>query len=537
MAHADLLIRNGTVITLDPDNSVVESIAVKDGKVMATGSEEELSHLTGSRTEVMDMGGGTATPGLISTHDHFLQHGVSAQHILDVRYPKARSCRDIAQMIADRASETEEGKWIIATGWDETLLSERRFPNRWDIDHASPDNPVWLRRVFEMGVANSLALEAANITKDTPDPHFGSIDRSDEGEPTGLLRGMARNLVTRAIPPWTRDEMEAGLRRACNDFLAQGITTVVEPGILTPQLEAYRSLHAKGGLTVRVYALYGFLRNIAEVKKAVEEIEMGGDDVFRLIGLKMQEDGGIGPRTALLYEPYMSQPENRGMQLIPAEELEEMALLGHRAGFQVAIHAIGDRAIDVALDAFQHAQATSPRPDPRHQIVHCYFPSNDALRRLKELDVMVNTQAPFIYWLGDSFLTSLGEARCDACIPLRTMLQQGLTVANSHDTTVTPPHPQYGLYASVARKTIQGNTMGDHESITPLQALRTYTTLAARHVFMENKIGSLEPGKHADIAIWDHNPLEVPTEDLKDLQIQQTYVEGALRHQREVETP
>ncbi len=537
MVQADLLIRNGTIITLNPQNSITEAIAIKDGKIMATGSEKQLSHLMGPGTEVTDMGGGTATPGLISTHDHFLQHGVSAEHILDVRYPKARSCEDIARMIADLASETEKGKWIIATGWDETLLKERRFPNRWDIDQASPENPVWLRRVFEMDVANSLALEAAGVTKDTPDPLLGTIDRSDEGEPTGLLRGMARNLVTQVIPPWTSDEMEAGLRRACDDFLAQGITTVVEPGILTPQLEAYRSLHGKGGLTVRVFALYGFLRGIAEVQRAVKEIKMGGDDVFRLIGLKMQEDGGIGPGTALLYEPYLGHPDNRGMQLIPAEELKEMTLLGHQAGFQVAIHAIGDRAIDVALDAFQHAQTTSPRPDPRHQIVHCYFPSHEALRRLKELGIMVNTQAPFIYWLGDSFLTSIGQRRCDACIPLRTMLQMGLPVANSHDTTVTPPYPQYGLYASVARRTIQGKTMGDHESITPLQALRTYTTLAARHIFMEDRIGSLEPGKHADIAIWNRNPLEIPTEDLKELRIQQTYVEGDLRYQREAETP
>jgi predicted amidohydrolase YtcJ len=532
MVHADLLFRNGTVITLDPQNSVAEALTVKDGKVQATGSVEGLSHLMGPGTQVVDMGGGTATPGLISTHDHFLQHGVSAQHILDVRYPKARSCEDIAQMLADRAEETEEGKWIIATGWDETLLKERRFPNRWDIDQASPDNPVWLRRVFEMGVANSLALEAAGVTKDTPDPRLGSIDRSDEGEPTGLLRGMARDLVTQAIPPWTRDELEAGLRRSCDDFLAQGITTVVEPGILTPQLEAYRSLHAKGGLTVRVYALYGFLRSLAEVERAVEEVEMCGDDVFRLIGLKMQEDGGIGPRTALLYEPYVGQPENRGMQLIPAEELKEMALTGHRAGFQVAIHAIGDRAIDIALDAFHHAQTTSPRPDPRHQIVHCYFPSPDALRRLKELDIMVNTQAPFIYWLGDSFLTSLGEDRCDACIPLNTMLQQGLTVANSHDTTVTPPQPRYGLYASVARRTIQGQTMGTQEAVTPLQALRTYTTLAARHIYMEDRIGSLEPGKYADIAVWDRDPLRAPAEDLKDLRVNRTYVQGTLRYPR-----
>jgi len=534
MVHADLVIRNGTFITLDSLDSVVAAIAVGDGKVLATGSEDELSDMVGPGTEVVDLRGRTATPGLISTHDHFLQHGVSAEYILDVRYPKARSCEDIASMIAERVRETEKGEWIIATGWDEALLSDGRFPNRWDIDHVSPENPVWLRRVFEMGVANSLALEEAGITKDTPDPPFGKIDRSDEGEPTGLLRGMARDLVTGLIPAWTMVEMEGGLRRACEDFLAQGITSVVEPGILTPQLEAYRSLHGKGGLTVRVFALYGFLRSIGEVEKAVEEIEVGGDDVFRVIGLKMQEDGGIGPRTALLYEPFLGQPDNRGMQLIQPEELKEMALRGHEEGYQVAIHAIGDKAIDVVLDAFEYAQRSSPRDDPRHQIVHCYFPSEEAMARLKELGIMVNTQACFLYWLGDSFLESIGRSRCAGCIPLKTMLERGLPVANSHDTTVTPPIPAYGLYASVTRKTIQGDIMGEYEAITPLQALRTYTTLAARHIFMEDKIGSLEPGKYADIAVWDRNPLEVAVEDLRDLRAEMTFVKGILRFNRDL---
>jgi predicted amidohydrolase YtcJ len=532
MEHADTILRNGKIITLDRANTEAQSLAIKDGKILEIGSDDEVSKLSGSRTRVIDLNGKAVTPGLISTHDHFLQHGLSAEFILDIRYPKVRSCSQIAEAIAERVEESEKGKWIIATGWDETLLDERRFPNRWDLDPVSPDNPVWIRRVFQMGVANSKALEETGITKDTPDPHLGRIDRDEGGEPTGLLRGRAMQLVIDAIPPWTLEEMKRGIGRACDDFLTQGMTTIIEPGILMPQLEAYRSLHRKGGLTVRSFIQYGFLHDPEEVKEALDEVEVGGDDVLKVIGLKYAIDGGVGPRTALMYEPFEGEPENRGMQHVEAETLKEITLMGHEAGFQIAIHAIGDRAIDLTMDAYEHAQRTSPRPDPRHQIVHCYFPSEDALSRIEGLGVMVNTQAPFLYWLGDSFIEAVGPGRAARCIPLKTMLERGIPVGNSHDATVTPPLPRIGIYASVARRTIKGETMGSDEAVTLLQALRTYTTLAARHAFMEEKIGSLEPGKYADLAVWNRSPLQVEAEEIKELEVEMTLVEGVVRYRK-----
>lgn len=536
MTRADLILRNGEIITLDQHLTVVEALAVKDGKVLRTGSNSEISSMASPHTRVIDLDGRAVTPGLISTHDHFLEHGVAAEFVSDIRYPRAKNLRDIAHIIAERVAETEKGKWIIATGWDETLLEEHRFPNRWDLNPVSPENPVWIRRVFEMGVANSRALEAAGITSETPDPLLGKIDRNEDGEPTGLLRGRARDLVLRAIPPWTLGEKERAIRRACRDFLAQGITAVIEPGILMPELEAYRGIHRKGGLTVRIFVQYGFLHDVDEVTEAIHKVEVGGDDELRVIGLKFAVDGGVGPRTALMYEPFEEQPDNRGTQLIDGEMLKEMARIGHEAGFQVAIHAIGDRAIDIAMDAYEHAQESSPRLDPRHQIVHCYFPSEKALRQIKKLGVVVNTQAPFLYWLGDSFLESVGPERSARCIPLRTMLQRGIPVGNSHDATVTPPSPTIGLYASVARRTIKGEIIGLEEAVTPLQALQTYTTLAAKHAFMEEKIGSLEPGKYADIAVWNENPLKVETDSIKDLEVEMTLVEGAIRYEK-YETP
>ena len=484
------------------EGDVAEALAIRGGRILATGPEKALREFVGSSTRVVDLDGRAVTPGLVNSHDHFLEHGWASAFVVDIRYPRARSIREITALVSEKARVVGRGRWIFANVWDESLLEERRLPTRWDIDPVSPDNPVWLKRVFEMGVANSRALEAAGITRDTPDPPKGRIDRDGEGEPTGVLRGRAMDLMAAAFPPQSRDEMEEALRQACRDYLKQGFTTVIEPGILAPQVEAYRSLHAKGGLSVRILIQIGFLHDEAEVRWALDNYRPGeGDDRLSVIGLKFAEDGGVGPRTALMYAHFKGMPGNRGVQLIDGELLKRMTLMAHRAGFQVAIHAIGDRAIDVALDAYEYAQAEEPREDARHQIVHCYFPSEEALRRIVDLGVMVNTQTPFIYWLGESFLEALGGERCSRCMPVRTMLERGIPVGISHDATVTPPLSAIGLYSSVARRTIRGNSIGAGEAITPYQALRLYTDLAARHCLMEDRIGTIEPGKYADLAV------------------------------------
>ena len=532
MSFDDKVLQNGPVITMDPQRRVVDAIAIKEGRIMAVGWKPEVKRLIGPMTEVIDLQGRAVTPGLVNTHDHFLEHGIASAFIADIRYPKARSIKEIADKVREMAEATEKGRWLFANVWDEALLEEHRYPNRWDLDPVSPDHPVWIKRVFEMGVANSMALELAGITKDTPDPHLGWIDRDESGEPTGLLRGRARDLLSVAIPEWTLRDRERAIKQACSDYLAQGFTTVIEPGLMAPQIEAYRSSHRKGELTVRTLIQVGFLHDREEVQWAIDNYAVGGDDFLRIIGLKFAVDGGIGPRTALLYEPYEGMPDNTGVQLIPADTLREMTRMGHEAGFQIAIHAIGDRAIDITMDAYEHAQKSSPRPDPRHQIVHCYFPSRVALEKIVELGVVVNTQTPFLYFLGDSFLEAIGPERCEKCMPVKTLTGRGIPVGISHDATVTPPLPPIGLYASVARRTIKGEVLGTEEAVTPQRALEMYTTMAARHCFMEDRVGSLEKGKYADIAVWDRNPLEAEAEELEALQVEMTLVEGVVRYLR-----
>jgi predicted amidohydrolase YtcJ len=376
-----------------------------------------------------------------------------------------------------------------------------------------------------MGVANSKALEIAGITKDTKNPEFGIIEKDENNEPTGLLRGRATQFVTDMIK-WSKEDKLTAIKQACKDYHSVGFTTVIESGLMAENIEAFRESHRRGELTHRVQIQVGFLRSLKETQWAVDNYAIGGDDMLRISGLKMAVDGGVGPRTALFMEGYFDKPDLLGNQMIQQDELNRMVELGHRNGFQVAIHAIGDRAIDISMDAYEYAQKNNPRPDPRHQIVHCYFPTKKARNQLVDLGLMVNTQTPFFYFLGESFLGALGEERCKDCMPVKTLSELEIPIGISHDVTVTPPLPNIGLYASVTRKTIKGNALGTKEAVDTQTALNFYTSSAAMHCFMEDKIGSIEVGKYADLAIWNFNPLEVELEKLKEWKCLMTFVAG-----------
>ena len=533
---ADTVLRGGRIITVDEKDIVAEAIAIKYGRIAYVGTDKGVEPLIGRSTRVIPLNGRCVTPGLITTHEHFLRYGLNALFGIDLWYPKVKSIEDIVKAVAEKAAETPKGEWIFGSGWDENLLREKREPNRWDLDAAAPDNPVYLSRVYQKVAANSLALRLAGVNRETPDPEYGKIYKDENGEPTGVFLVIlpSANPFEGMMPRITTKRKEEAIVKACHDYNSEGMTAVVDAtvGAAEPDdLVAYENVRMRDELTMRVYALYGFVRTIQQARETTQHITTYGDDMFKIGGVKLSLDGGVVPKTAYFYEPYVGEPENYGRIKWKKEDLIEAIRVLHDAGFQTCTHTIGDKAIDWVLDGIENAMRLNPRPDPRHQIVHIYYPTPEAIDRVKRLGVMANVQTVFIHFEGDTYIRVLGEERGARVKPLKTFVSKGIPVGNSHDYPSGPVSAGIGLWAAVARETFEGKVLCPSERLTVQEALRTYTIWAARHLFMEDRIGSLEPGKYADLVVWDTDLYTIPAERLKDIKAEMTMLNGEVVYQ------
>ena len=530
---ADTALIGGKVITVDEADWVAEAVAVKYGRIACVGSNRDVKKLIGKGTRVIDLAGRCVTPGLITTHEHFLRYGYNAVSGIDLWYPRVKSIADIVEAVEEKAAETPKGEWVFGWGWDENLLAEKRAPNRHDLDPVSPDNPVYLGRVYQMVAANSLALKIGGVTRDSPEPEYGKIFRDEKNEPTGVFLTIlpSADPFRHAFPVATTELKERAIVKACHDYNSEGMTTVIDAtvGKAEPNdLVAYQNVRMRDQLTMRVYALYGFVRTVEEARDTVQRFATYGDDWFKLGGVKLSLDGGVVPRTGFFYEPYVGDPDNYGRTKWTKENLMEAVEILHGAGWQCCTHTIGDRAIDWVLDCYENAMKKSPRPDPRHQIIHIYYPTAEAIDRVKRLGVMANVQTTFIHFEGDTYVKNLGEARGPCVKPLRTFVEKGIPVGNSQDYPSGPIPANIGLWAAVARETFSGAVVCPEQRLTVQEALRTYTIWAARHVFMEDRLGSLEVGKYADVVVWDRDLYTVPTRELRSIRAEMTMVEGRI---------
>ena len=434
-ATADLVLLNGRVITVDAGDRVAEAVAIAGDKILAVGSNREIRARIGPGTRQIDLKGLTVTPGLLDAHAHFASGGVNRLFTLDVSYPVVKNLADVRAKVAERVARAAPGEWIEGRGWDEGKLEERRYIRAADLDAVSPDNPVRLTHTTGHYVAvNTAALKLANITKDTPDPPGGTIDRYPDGTPTGVLKENATSLVRgRGGRGSTRpaDATEQGIRELAKAFNAEGMTGAKDPGISRDTWEAYKKVLADGGLSVRIFALWlGGSRPsraqelIAQVGSFTKPYESTGDDHLISGGIKLYIDGSGGARTAWLYDDWNREytgidAGNKGYPTSSPDSIRALIRIFHDAGLHVAVHSIGDRGIDWVVDSYAEAEQANPKPGLRHAIIHANIPTDHAISVMADLQKRFDAGYPepsaiFAWWIGDTYAGNFGPARSRA---------------------------------------------------------------------------------------------------------------------------
>lgn len=532
---------NGTVITMEGDQTV-QAVAALGDQIVAVGSDDEVRGLAGPETRVVDLDGRTMTPGFYAAHDHFPGSGRVAVTQVDLNSPPIGAIENMDQLVAAlraRAEELPEGQWVSGRGYDDTLLAEQRHPTREDLDRASTTHPIYISHTSgHLGVANSLALELASVTRDTPDPPGGVVRKDpDTGEPDGVFEESG-GMVSRLIPPPTPEQTMESYRVAVEDYVEDGVTTAVIAGGGRGSLVGLQRARDAGILTFRIITMMS--RGAPGQRTAAEAggiISGFGDEYLRLGAIKIIQDGSNQGYTGYFTEPYHTpfkgDPDYRGYPRRSREDLTTMVKELHEAGYQIAIHANGDAAIDDVLHAFREAQRDFPREDARHRIEHCQMVRKDQLDAIAELNLSPSFFVGHVYYWGDRHRDIfMGPERAAGISALRSSIDRGIRFTVHDDTPVTPVNPLQLVWVGVNRLTKTDQVLGPDERITPLEALRTITIDAAWQNFEEDIKGSIAPGKLADFVILDGNPLTVDPTAIRDIQVLETIVGGETVYER-----
>lgn len=531
---ADLVIVNARVHTLDAANAEAEAVAVKDGKILAVGSNAAITALAGPSTRRIDAAGRTVIPGLHDSHIHLSRVGFDLRK---VPVSDLRTLPDLLARFNAFAARIPKGEWLeSASDWHESQLAENRFPTRAELDEAVPDHPVLIRRGGHNAVINSVAMRLAGIGERDADPEGGQYHRDANGVFDGwLLENPAIDKVTRLLPkPSPNDNVDA-IRTAMRTLNAAGITTVrdmsVSPEDAIAWFDLVRSGEAslRGHLMIFVTPRRPVAQDIAVFEALVASLGRG-DDRVRIGGLKIVHDGGV--ENNLTTEDYAIQAGYRGIAVTPASKIREVSDYACRNGWQMGVHALGDQAIRNVLDIWEAIDKICPLADRRWGIEHPYLLDASTIARMKALGLTAFMQTPHNYTLGVGWVQYWGPTRANISIQNRTLIDAGLLPAGGTDAPVTPFNPFLAVWTDVTRQTAGAGILGAQEAVTPLEALKMHTIWAARGSFLEDKVGSIEPGKYADLVIVPEDPLAIDPSKIRDLKPDLTMLEGRVVFER-----
>jgi predicted amidohydrolase YtcJ len=535
MIVADLILRNG-VIWRGRHDGFAQAAALWQGRVLATGSDAEIVQFRGPATEVIDLNGRLATPGLNDSHLHLISLGLLSSWI-DATPKAAPSLDALLAAIRERAKATPPGQWVLARGYDQTKLDVRRHPFREEIDAAAPDHPVMLVRTCgHVAVCNSMGLARAGIDETTVPPQ-GSLIEQQNGRLTGLLAENAMEPVYAALPKPGEDGLVTAIETGGRRLLSLGITSCMDAavGMVTGfnEIAAYHRAKREGRLPVRTWlTLLGDPgRSIVKPCHEAGLVSGTGDDMLMVGAVKIFLDGSAGGRTAWMSEPYLGEDRTTGVRMLSDNELTSLVMDYHAKGYQLACHAIGDAAIGQLITAYEQALAAMPDTDRRHRIEHCGFSTPEQHQRMVKAGIYPCPQQVFIHDFGDAYVNVLGDARARGSYPLRTWIDLGLRPATGSDTPVCDPNPFPNIHSMLTRQTWKGTVMDASQRVTLDEALQAYTENGAFSQKMEHQKGRLVPGQLADVAVFSRNLFAAtPEEILNDTRIDLTILGGKVAY-------
>ncbi len=528
-APADLILTNGLVRTVDPAEPVAEAVAVRDGRILLVGSAREVEVHRGPSTRVVDLAGRTLIPGMIDAHGHLPGLG-SALRSVDL--VGSRSYDEVVERVRERARRARDDEWITGRGWDQNEWPVTRFPTHELLSEAVPDHPVVLTRVDGHALlANAEAMERAGVDADTPDPAGGRIVRdSRTGEPTGVFVDNAMRLVRRAVPDETPEQVRDGIRRAQSELNRVGLTSIHDAGVSAETVELYREMAGAGELTVRNYVmLREDLEGLEPFFRRGPTDDLDGSGMVAVRAIKVSVDGALGSRGAALLDRYADAPDEDGLVLVEPEWLERVAVAALENGFQLNVHAIGDRGNRLVLDIFERALERVPAADHRFRIEHAQILHRHDIVRFRDLGVIPSMQA--IHQASDmSWVPQrIGWSRSQGAYAWRSLLDAGVIVPGGSDFPVEPPDPLLSFHAAVTRQDRSGFPAGGwfpEQRMTRDEALRHLTIWPAHASFQEDRVGSITPGKLADLVVLSRDPLTVPDDEILDTEVWMTVVGG-----------
>ena len=536
-ASADFILWGGNIITVDPQKPAARAVAIKGGRFLKVGSDEEIKELAGRKTRMISLRGRTVTPGFIDSHQHLSQYGTDLLQI-DCSPKRCKTLADIQQAVLRETRRKPGGEWVRGVAYDDSKTQAGSVLTRWDLDEVAPNHPVLIQQISgHWGVVNSKALEIGGIHEDSPDPKGGAYGRDPaKGKLNGILYEQAEFAFVfegttgqpPIIPPFSLKDRLKGMRLAADRYLASGITSVHDALVSAKTLETYQETLRTGDLKLRVYMLIS-IEYLPQLRAL--NLRTGfGNEWLRIGGVKILADGAIAGRTAYLSEPYIGS-QDRGILAVESEAtLHDLIRQGHSAGFQVCVHANGDRVIQMALDGFEKALQERPRKDHRHRLEHCTVVNPEILKRIKKLRMLVTPFGSYIYHHGEKMIPYYGAKRVEMMFAHRSLLDYGIAVSGASDNPCGPYEPLLAIQSCVTRKSFAGESLGSRQKITVDEAIRLYTLASAYASFEENLKGSITAGKLADLVVLGEDPRRVDPDEIKDIPVEMTVVGGEIRH-------